>query len=631
LTNANGIGGTPAWTNLIAENAVGAPAFAGWPADYNVGANRGILAETGTPNLYYLNNANGLGGTTSYTHITPSSGAGVTPTWGLAYDSPSDRTMTWYQSGSNLSYYLAPASSSIFGQSVTFTANVNVIAPGAGSPTGTIQFFDGVTPIGGAQPVLGGAASVSTSSLVVNVHNITATYNGDASFTTSASSPLSHTVTQAATTTTVTSSANPSTYGDSVTFTSTTVNGITPVNEGTVTFIEGATCASPTTILQAATLVGTSGPNTGKATFTTSALTVPSHTVTACYAGTNFATSNGNVTQTVNPANQTISVTTPAPANAVFGTNFNVAATGGASGNAVTIAGSGACSGSGNNSATITMTSGTGTCTVTYNQAGNSNYNAAPQVTSNTTAAKATQTITFNALAGKIYGDASFGVSATASSGLVVSFSSDTATVCSLTGSTVSILAAGTCTVRALQVGNGNYSAATDVTQSFTVGQKTLTPSISAGNKVYDGNTSATFTCSLAGVVGLDDVSCTGGTAVFADKNKGTGKTVTATGLALSGTKAANYSLSPTSASTTADITARPITVTATTNTKVFDGTTSAAAVPTIYARNACRHGHGNIERDIYRRKRRNEQDVSSRRFDLRRQRRKQLCGDTCK
>jgi hypothetical protein len=77
-------------------------------------------------------------------------------------------------------------------------------------------------------------------------------------------------------------------------------------------------------------------------------------------------------------ASQSISVTKHAPSSAVVGSHFTVAAVGGSSGNAVTFSGGGACSNSG---ATFTMTSATGTCTVRYDQAGNGNYNAAPEVT----------------------------------------------------------------------------------------------------------------------------------------------------------------------------------------------------------------------------------------------------------
>jgi uncharacterized delta-60 repeat protein len=88
----------------------------------------------------------------------------------------------------------------------------------------------------------------------------------------------------------------------------------------------------------------------------------------------------------IGPAGQTINVTTPAPSSATDGAAFTVSATGGASGQPVVIAGTGACSGGGNGSVLITMTSGTGTCTVTYNQAGSTNYSAAPQVTGTTSA-----------------------------------------------------------------------------------------------------------------------------------------------------------------------------------------------------------------------------------------------------
>jgi hypothetical protein len=92
----------------------------------------------------------------------------------------------------------------------------------------------------------------------------------------------------------------------------------------------------------------------------------------------------------------------------------------------------------------------------------------------------------------------------------------------------------------------------------------TVTPSITANSKVSDGTTTATIaTRSLSGVIGTDDVTPSGGTATFADKNVGTAKTVTATGLTLSGTAVANYQLSSTPATTTANITAAPLTVTA--------------------------------------------------------------------
>jgi hypothetical protein len=304
LTNANGLGGTPVWTNLIPEGAPGAPAFAGWNVDYDAASNRGILAQQSTSNLYYLNHANGLGGPTTYSQVTPTGGSGANPGYGLVLDVPTNRVLSWSQfGGGNRSFVLNPASTSTFGETVTFTATVAPVAPGAGAPAGTVQFFDGVTPIGGPQPVGGGGtAALSIASLTVGSHNITAAYGGDTNFNTSASGLLNHSVTQSPTTTTVSTSGSPSVYGGPVTFTSTTLSGGSPVTLGTVTFIEGGTCASPGLILQTANAINING----NAAFTTSSLTVPSHTITACYDGTAFAPSSGSVSQTVNKATLTV-------------------------------------------------------------------------------------------------------------------------------------------------------------------------------------------------------------------------------------------------------------------------------------------------------------------------------------
>ena len=87
---------------------------------------------------------------------------------------------------------------------------------------------------------------------------------------------------------------------------------------------------------------------------------------------------------------------------------------------------------------------------------------------------KADQAISFNPLSDKTAGDSAFTVSASADSGLPVSFSSLTTDVCTVltdnTGTTVTLTnKAGLCTVMASQGGNGNYNVAIDVSQSFTV------------------------------------------------------------------------------------------------------------------------------------------------------------------
>jgi sugar lactone lactonase YvrE len=119
---------------------------------------------------------------------------------------------------------------------------------------------------------------------------------------------------------------------------------------------------------------------------------------------------------------------------------------------------------------TVTLASA-GTCGIKATQAGNSDYSAATAVSQSFQITKASQTITFGTLSNKVLGSAPFTVSATASSGLPVSFDSTTARVCTVSGSTVTLVSAGTCTIRATQAGNVDYTAATAVSQSFQVTQ----------------------------------------------------------------------------------------------------------------------------------------------------------------
>lgn len=104
--------------------------------------------------------------------------------------------------------------------------------------------------------------------------------------------------------------------------------------------------------------------------------------------------------------------------------------------------------------------------------------------------------------------------------------------------------------------------------------------SVAADDKVYDGTTLATLDlagASFAGLIAGDDVSVAGATGAFSDKNAGTGKTVSVTGLLLGGADASNYVLTATSATTLANITPRAITAVTgiTANDKNYDGTTA--------------------------------------------------------
>ena len=92
------------------------------------------------------------------------------------------------------------------------------------------------------------------------------------------------------------------------------------------------------------------------------------------------------------------------------------------------------------------------------------------------TGAGQSQTIAFGPLPSIKLGSAPFVLNATATSGLAVSFSSSTPTICTVSGSTVTLLAAGTCTITAEQAGGGAFGAAAPVTQSFSVSSSSSGP-----------------------------------------------------------------------------------------------------------------------------------------------------------
>ncbi len=199
---------------------------------------------------------------------------------------------------------------------------------------------------------------------------------------------------------------------------------------------------------------------------------------------------------------------------------------------------------------------------VTGSDASNYTLSAQPLVTA-ANITSASQTITFNTLPSKIYGDATFELTATASSGLEVSYISDNTSVANVSGTTVTIVGTGTATITARQIGNINYSAAAEVNQTLSINVKPISiTGVTASNKVYDATLAATLSGgTLSGVVSGDEVTITDGTGVFADKAVGTAKVVTATGYGITGADVANYTLSAQPSELTADITTATVTI----------------------------------------------------------------------
>lgn len=123
---------------------------------------------------------------------------------------------------------------------------------------------------------------------------------------------------------------------------------------------------------------------------------------------------------------------------------------------------------------TVTIVGG-GNTTITAKQAGNASYGAAADVSQSLAVARASQVISFSAVPQKTFGDPSFSLNATASSGLPVSFGVSDPNVATVAGNTLTIAGAGSVTVTASQGGNTNYLPANPVNVAVTVGKANQT------------------------------------------------------------------------------------------------------------------------------------------------------------
>jgi CSLREA domain-containing protein/uncharacterized repeat protein (TIGR01451 family) len=219
-------------------------------------------------------------------------------------------------------------------------------------------------------------------------------------------------------------------------------------------------------------------------------------TITAAQAGDTNYNPAANVPQsfTINKASQTINFA--ALGSKTFGDpDFTVSATA-TSGLAVGFSATGNCTVTTPSPGTVHLT-GAGSCTITAAQAGDANYNAATNVPQSFTINKAGQTITFGTLANKTFGDPDSTVSATATSGLAVSFAATGN--CTIAGSTVHITGAGSCTITASQSGDTNYNAAANVPQSFTIGKAATTTAISSLPNPSNLGQNVTLTATVSG------------------------------------------------------------------------------------------------------------------------------------
>lgn len=200
---------------------------------------------------------------------------------------------------------------------------------------------------------------------------------------------------------------------------------------------------------------------------------------------TYFASTTGYLNVTNNTKlPQTIVFTSAAPANAIVGgPTYTPTATGGASGNPVIFTidtgAASVCSISAGVVSFITV----GTCVINADQAGNATYLAASQQQSFDVKSNQTISFTSSAPVNALAGEGTYTPTATATSGLTVTFTIDptASSVCSISAGVVSFDAAGTCVINADQAGDANYHAAPQAQQSFAI----ITPTFSDVSAQY--------------------------------------------------------------------------------------------------------------------------------------------------
>jgi hypothetical protein len=206
----------------------------------------------------------------------------------------------------------AGGTSSLAGKPVTLTATVT--SP-TGIPAGNVIFRDGATNIGQGTLNAQGVATLSTSSLSVGSHTLTAVYQGDSSYTTSTSASLVETISLATPGLTLASPMSPVNVGTTVTFTSVlTSNGVAPT--GALILLDGNAVIATQNVT-----------NTGTFTFSISTLAIGTHTLTAQYAGdTNNSPATSNaIAIAVQQAASITSLTTSANPS-VLGQNLTLTA-----------------------------------------------------------------------------------------------------------------------------------------------------------------------------------------------------------------------------------------------------------------------------------------------------------------
>ena len=355
---------------------------------------------------------------------------------------------------------------------VSQTFTVNAIAPGA--PTiGSATAGDSQATVSFSAPASNGGTSITGYTVTASPGGATGTGSGSPITVTGLSNGVAYTFTVTAT------------HAGGTSTTSAASNSITPAAPQTITFNNpGAQNFGTTPTLSASSSAGGGYPVTftsatsGVCTITSGGaltfVTAGTCTIHANQAGDSSVLAATQVSQSfavnaVVPGAPTIGTATAGDtqASVAFIAPVNTGGTA-ITGYTVSVSPVDVAPVSGASSPIVVtgLTNGqTYTFTVTANNAaGTSPASAA----SNSITPKAEQTITFANPGAQNFGTTPT-LSATADSGLTVSFSTSTSGVCTVSGSTLTFITAGTCTINADQAGDGTYLAATQVSRSFSV------------------------------------------------------------------------------------------------------------------------------------------------------------------
>jgi hypothetical protein len=450
---------------------------------------------------------------------------------------------------------------SVYGSQLTFTATISAVAPGGGTPTGSVSFEEGDTVLD-TETLVNGSASYTTTKLNVAPHTITAVYsNSDGNYTDSSDTD-SVKITAASLKVTVADEKKQYGLDDSADLTG-RITGIQNNDPITATYTSGGSAATasvpggPYTINATLSDGGTGALSnytvtiiTGSLTVTPAPLTITAASDSKQYDGTTTSAQTPTVSGTLYNGDTVTGLSQAFASRHVLGTY----------GSTLGVSGYTVNDGQGGANYAVTTQGASGTIT------------PAPLAILATTDSKQYDGTTTSAqtptVSGTLYStDTVTGLSQAFTSRHVLGSNGSTLTV---TGYTVND-----------DNGGKDYAVSTQGA-SGTITPAPLTISAAGDSKQYDGTTSSSKTPTVSGILYSTD-TVTGLSQAFASRHVlGTnGSSLVVTGYTVNdGNEGADYTVTTQNASGT--ITPAPLTISATSDSKQYDGTTTSSQTPAV-------------------------------------------------